>query len=125
MNNRVVFDSSGVAKCDAGSSRAQTQAGRFRDQPLISGPPDAVITALASNLLEAAKTAVKSNGVFHLALSGGSSPELLFHELAYFTQGFPWQQTHIWQVDERSAFELTLSSRVSILQNDAHKAFHV
>lgn len=35
-----------------------------------------------------------------LALSGGSTPRLLFESLA--TRGFPWQQVHVFWVDERA-----------------------
>ncbi|MCK9412726.1 MAG: 6-phosphogluconolactonase [Prolixibacteraceae bacterium] len=43
-----------------------------------------------------------SNNKFHLAISGGSTPNLLFSALATSYSGSTlWQKTHIWWVDER------------------------
>ncbi|MCK9638280.1 MAG: 6-phosphogluconolactonase [Prolixibacteraceae bacterium] len=43
-----------------------------------------------------------SNNKFHLAISGGSTPNLLFSVLATnFAESPLWQKTHIWWVDER------------------------
>ena len=43
-----------------------------------------------------------SNYKFHLAISGGSTPNLLFSALATNYAGSPlWQKTHFWWVDER------------------------
>jgi len=39
---------------------------------------------------------------FHLAVSGGSTPNLLFEELAgQYPDSILWQKTHFWWVDER------------------------
>jgi len=59
--------------------------------------------ALASDLLFQAKACVRSFGDFHLALSGGSTPEPLYKRLMYDqrVRDFPWIKTHLWQVDER------------------------
>lgn len=44
----------------------------------------------------------ESNGVFHLALSGGSTPERLFGVLAAAEYaGLPWQRAHLYWCDER------------------------
>lgn len=47
--------------------------------------------------------AVRERGVFHVALSGGSTPEKLYIDLVADPRFrmFPWGATHIWQVDER------------------------
>lgn len=42
-----------------------------------------------------------SEGPFHLAVSGGSTPRRLFTLLA--TDDLPWERLTIWQVDERRA----------------------
>lgn len=73
----------------------------FRERSLVTGTSDEVVKVLAENILEKASTEVLRNGVFHLALSGGSSPLPLFKHLAFFCPDFPWHGTHIWLVDER------------------------
>jgi 6-phosphogluconolactonase len=45
--------------------------------------------------------AVSEHGVAHLAVSGGSTPATAFVALAI--QPVPWDQVHVWQVDERVA----------------------
>ena len=58
--------------------------------------------SLAEDLLRAAQRSVGERGEFHLALPGGQSPLLLMSALSLdFYHLFPWQQTHIWQTDER------------------------
>jgi len=43
-----------------------------------------------------------SNSKFHMAISGGSTPNMLFSALATNYAGSPlWQKTHFWWVDER------------------------
>lgn len=46
--------------------------------------------------------ASSSSNTFHLAISGGSTPNLLFSALAEkYADSDLWQKTHIWWVDER------------------------
>ena len=73
----------------------------FRGNKLISGPTLDVVKKLANDITVAAQVKVHSNGIFHLALSGGSTPQQLFQILAYSMDAFPWEHTHIWVVDER------------------------
>ncbi|MEN0020877.1 MAG: 6-phosphogluconolactonase [Planctomycetota bacterium] len=71
---------------------------------VIVGPTaDAVIDALAADMLGQAKTCVRQFGDFHLALSGGSTPQPLYRRLMYDPRlrDFPWARTHLWIVDER------------------------
>ena len=57
---------------------------------------------VAEDLLGAAQKSVTERGEFHLALPGGQSPLLLMNVLSLdFYDSFLWQQTHIWQTDER------------------------
>ena len=39
--------------------------------------------------------------LFHMALPGGTSPELFYHNLVMERNSFSWDFIHIWQVDER------------------------
>lgn len=58
---------------------------------------------LASALYGSAIRAVEEQRVFHLALSGGSTPEPFYMNLIIDPRwrGIPWSKTHLWLVDER------------------------
>lgn len=62
-----------------------------------------LVALLSNQILESARNRIKEKGIFHLALSGGSTPKLLFKHMisAPFKNCFPWESTHVWQVDER------------------------
>src|ERR1022692_4955764 len=63
--------------------------------------PDAVARAGAAFVAERARAAVAASGSFHFAVSGGHTPWAMFAELA--SQTVPWDETVIYQVDERVA----------------------
>ena len=90
--------------------------GLFRGDLLETGHEEYVIKRLADNILHHALAAVSLRGVFHLALSGGTSPTGLYETLAFSVMEFPWQQTHIWMVDERC---IPLNSK----QSNFHSVF--
>jgi 6-phosphogluconolactonase len=62
-----------------------------------------LIDRLCSDLLDRARQAIAARGRFDLALSGGSTPRILFKRLVTgeWRGRFPWDKVHIWQVDER------------------------
>lgn len=64
---------------------------------------DTLVDAVAADLLIQANNCVRAFGDFHLALSGGSTPVVLYQRLmidpAY--RELPWARTHLWIVDER------------------------
>ncbi len=64
---------------------------------------DQLFDDLAHALMRSAAAAVKDRGAFHLALSGGSTPEPFYQRLIIDPRyrAVPWKQTHIWIVDER------------------------
>ncbi|NWI88276.1 G6PE protein, partial [Pitta sordida] len=74
---------------------------KFRQSPLVSAWPEDLISQLASDIENTASRSVARSGQFHLALSGGSSPVILFQRLVRHHYAFPWKHTHIWLVDER------------------------
>ncbi|NXO20044.1 G6PE protein, partial [Cisticola juncidis] len=74
---------------------------QFRQSPLVAAWAEELLVQLAAHVEQAALSSVASSGQFHLAVSGGSSPAGLFQRLARHHLGFPWQHTHVWQVDER------------------------
>ncbi|MCW5767316.1 MAG: 6-phosphogluconolactonase [Phycisphaeraceae bacterium] len=65
--------------------------------------PDELIDAMIADLLVHASGCVRAFGDFHLALSGGSTPEPFYRRLMYdpACREFPWKRTHLWIVDER------------------------
>jgi 6-phosphogluconolactonase len=62
--------------------------------------PQATAVAAAQAVAEAARQAVRSRGAFHLALSGGGTPKLMYAVLKGLD--VPWAQTHIYFSDERT-----------------------
>lgn len=83
------------------TSGFQVIQGKFRGDDMVSAWAEELVERLATDIQEAAEAAVREGGVFHLALSGGSSPLALFHRLALHHFSFPWRNTHVWMVDER------------------------
>ncbi|NWS71322.1 G6PE protein, partial [Crotophaga sulcirostris] len=79
----------------------RTIQSKFRQSRLVSAWSEDLISQLASDIEKAASRTVAHSGQFHLALSGGSSPVVLFQRLARHHYAFPWKHTHIWLVDER------------------------
>lgn len=73
--------------------------GRVRVLPTV----DELYDELAGALMSAAEAAVAERGVFHMALSGGSSPGPFYMRLVTDPRfrGVPWHATHVWMVDER------------------------
>ncbi|MCA9279102.1 MAG: 6-phosphogluconolactonase [Phycisphaeraceae bacterium] len=56
-----------------------------------------------ADMLMQAIACIREFGSFHLALSGGSTPEPVYKQLMFdpACRHFPWKKTHIWIVDER------------------------
>ncbi|XP_070758722.1 GDH/6PGL endoplasmic bifunctional protein [Enoplosus armatus] len=79
----------------------QVMQGKFRSSDMVSAWAKELVERLAADMQEAAEAAVREGGVFHLALSGGSTPLALFHWLVMHHFSFPWRDTHVWVVDER------------------------
>ncbi len=64
---------------------------------------DEVIDRVAGDLVAHAEQCVRDHEEFHIALSGGSTPEPLYRRLMYDPdfRRLPWRRTHLWIVDER------------------------
>jgi 6-phosphogluconolactonase len=77
--------------------------------PALPGEVIAIVTAdelidrLAAELVIHAENCVRQFGDFHVALSGGSTPQPLYERLMYDPncRRLPWRRTHLWMVDER------------------------
>lgn len=70
---------------------------------VVRDSTDEVIDAVAADLYLQARNCVRTFGDFHLALSGGTTPEPLYRRLMYDPafRELPWKRTHLWIVDER------------------------
>jgi len=73
----------------------------YRNATMHSHSLQDLVSKLAKTITEVAVESVKERNEFHLAFSGGRTPIPLFKELASNFHHFPWDLTHIWQVDER------------------------
>ncbi len=62
--------------------------------------PQAAAAAAARAFAQAAREAVTTRGAFHVALSGGSTPKLMYTELRHLE--VPWKAVHIYFSDERT-----------------------
>lgn len=98
----IPLDGRGVGAGGRGEAESfQVMQGKFRSSDMVSAWAEELINRLATDLQAAAEEAVRADGQFHLALSGGSSPLALFQRLALHHYAFPWRHTHVWMVDER------------------------
>ncbi|HEY5192953.1 MAG TPA: 6-phosphogluconolactonase [Solirubrobacteraceae bacterium] len=71
--------------------------------PMETLPDDTSVALRAAELVvEHSHAAIAARGMFTLAVSGGHTPGQMFTELAG-RNDFPWDQTAIYQVDERIA----------------------
>ncbi|KAM9758479.1 GDH/6PGL endoplasmic bifunctional protein isoform 1-T2 [Menidia menidia] len=86
---------------DSSASSFKVMQGKFRSAHMVSAWTEELVETLAADMQEAAEAAIGEGGVFHLALSGGSTPLALFYRLALHHFSFPWRSTHVWMVDER------------------------
>lgn len=79
---------------------------------------DDLYDALAMALMDAGLSAVRERGVFHLALSGGSTPEPFYMRLVLDPRfrAVPWSMTHVWIVDERRVPESDARSNMAMIR---------
>ncbi len=63
---------------------------------------DAASRCAADAVAAAGQDAIEARGEFELALSGGKTPWAMIGLLGE-TEGMPWEETHLFQVDERVA----------------------
>jgi 6-phosphogluconolactonase len=93
--------------------------------------PEDLATSFADQMMNWIENSNKE--IFHLALSGGKTPDLLFSVLAEkYRNSKVWQKTHFWWVDERmvlpdnpesnfgNAWKLLLS-HISIPKENIHR----
>jgi len=67
----------------------------------VAPDPASAAADAAASIARRARRAVNDRGRFDLAVSGGSTPKLMFAGLADLD--LPWRDVHVYQVDERVA----------------------
>ena len=67
----------------------------------VSADPDAIAAKAAGYVAGRARAAAAATGRFTFAVSGGHTPWAMFSALA--GEEMPWEQVHVYQVDERVA----------------------
>lgn len=84
----------------------------------IAPDTEALFEALGESLMSAALAAVEDRGVFHVALSGGGTPEPFYVRLVTDPKfrAIPWKQTHVWIVDERRVPEDDEKSNIKMIR---------
>lgn len=70
---------------------------------VVANTVEELVEQMATDLLHHSLNCLRAFGDFHLAVSGGATPEPLYRQLmidpAY--RGVPWTRSHLWVVDER------------------------
>ncbi|BCX04128.1 MAG: 6-phosphogluconolactonase [Candidatus Roseilinea sp.] len=70
----------------------------------VEPTPEALTELAAKGVVFWGRKAIERRGVFHLALSGGSTPRALYQRLADvpYAGQLDWQRVHLWWSDERA-----------------------
>lgn len=85
-------------------------------------PDDTSVALRAAELVvEHAHTAIAARGVFTFAVSGGHTPGRMFIDLGR-REDFPWEQTAIYQVDERIAPDGDAERNLTLLWDNLPRA---
>lgn len=102
-----------------------------KEDLIIYNSPEELANAFADQLM--AWIEEHSGGKFHLAISGGKTPDLLFAALAdKYSQSHLWQKVNFWWVDERmvspthpesnfGVAQKLLFSQISIPEENIHR----
>ncbi len=85
---------------------------------VVAPDTETLFDKLGESLMSAALGAVAERGVFHLALSGGGTPEPFYVRLVTDPKFrlIPWQKTHVWIVDERKVAEDHAKSNIKMIR---------
>jgi|UPI000361B669 6-phosphogluconolactonase len=79
--------------------------------------PELTAAAAAEAFAQAARAAVQERGAFHVALSGGSTPKLMYRVLRDLPE-IPWQAVHVYFSDERSVGPDSPDSNYRLAQDE-------
>ena len=111
-------DANGICKSTKTSTTNYYKQGTFRKSYLVTGTKLQVIRSLADKIIDHALRVISLKGVFHLALSGGTSPVMLYETLAFMAKELPWQHSHVWLVDERCVPLNSQASNLNLIYED-------
>jgi 6-phosphogluconolactonase len=90
--------------------------------PIEIQPNDISVALRAAELVvEHAQAAIAVRGEFTLAVSGGHTPGQMFADLAR-REDFPWEETAIYQVDERIAPDGDANRNLTLLWDNLPEA---
>lgn len=67
--------------------------------------PDALAAAAGRWFIQCAQAAIAERGVFHVALSGGSTPKNIHRWLTEHARALDWARIQVWMGDERNVGE--------------------
>lgn len=89
-------------------------------QVAVFADVDELYDQMSQQIMACAMPAVRDRGVFHLALSGGSSPAPLYRRLVIDPRFrlLPWHLTHVWIVDERPVPESDPASNFGMIRQN-------
>ncbi|MEO0513881.1 MAG: 6-phosphogluconolactonase [Planctomycetota bacterium] len=84
----------------------------------VAPDTETLFEKLGDALLASALAAVEQRGVFHVALSGGGTPEPFYVRLVTDPKfrAMPWDKTHVWIVDERCVAEDHEKSNIKMIR---------
>lgn len=85
---------------------------------VVAPDTETLFEKLGDAVLSAALQALDERDVFHLALSGGGTPEPFYMRLVTDPKYrlIPWKQTHFWIVDERKVAEDHAKSNMKMIR---------
>lgn len=74
-----------------------------RRELILSGNKEATIDFAAAHFIKCAEEAIADHGFFAVALSGGSTPKLIYKQLASkYKNHLPWEKVWLFWSDERA-----------------------
>lgn len=90
-----------------------------RKNLFVANDKDEVVSYIAKEIMKLAQDFVDINGVFSLALSGGSTPKKLYELLgkAPYLHLIPWKFIHFFWVDERCVPPDNIESNYRLINN--------
>jgi 6-phosphogluconolactonase len=88
-----------------------------KPQVSIFDDPNTAADFIARRWAEIAKESVMKNDSFAVALSGGKTPALLYDRLRLHGKDLPWENTHIFEVDERFVPSGHVESNYYLMKN--------
>lgn len=98
------------------SKMATSIPGTFLGNKLVSHSIDELFKEAADAFEKICLAAFEQRGIVHVAFSGGRTPsDFLTHVVDL---DIPWENIHIWQVDERCVSPMDTQSNFNMLQNE-------